>query len=315
MKLVFCGTPMFAVPSLERLAAAGFEIQLVVSQPDRPQGRGMTLTAPPVKQSALKLGRPVIQPEKIKKNEEFQMQLKALRPDAIIVVGYGRIIPPWMLALPRYGNINVHASLLPKYRGAAPVQWAIAQGETVSGVTTMLLNEGLDTGDILLQKEMAIRPEDTAVTYAPRLAEMGADMIVETLRGLEDKTLAPVPQDHAKATLAPILKKEDGLVDFSRTATEIHNRLRGFQPWPGAYTQFRGKSLKLIGARAEDTLSNLGLGELRIGDEKLFVGCGARSVLQLLQVQPEGKKVMAAREFINGYHPAAAERLVSTREA
>jgi len=315
MKLVFCGTPMFAVPSLERLAAAGFEIHLVVTQPDRPQGRGMALTAPPVKQSALKLGLPVIQPEKIKKNEEFQAQLKALQPDAIIVVGYGRIIPPWMLALPQYGNINVHASLLPKYRGAAPVQWAIAQGETVSGVTTMLLNEGLDTGDILLQKEMAIGPEDTAVTYAPRLAEMGADMIVETLGGLEDKTLAPVPQDHAKATLAPILKKEDGLVDFSRTATEIHNRLRGFQPWPGAYTQFRGKSLKLIGARAEDTLSNLGLGELRIGDEKLFVGCGARSVLQLLQVQPEGKKVMAAREFINGYHPAAAERLVSTREA
>jgi methionyl-tRNA formyltransferase len=310
MKLIFCGTPMFAVPSLERLAAAGFEIQLVVTQPDRPQGRGMTLTAPPVKQSALNLGLPVIQPEKIKKNEEFQAQLRVLKPDAIIVVGYGRIIPPWMLELPLYGNINVHASLLPKYRGAAPVQWAIANGETVSGVTTMLLNEGLDTGDILLQKEMAIRPEDTAVTYAPRLAEMGADMIVETLRGLEDKTIAPVPQDHAKATLAPILKKENGLVDFSRTATEIHNRLRGFQPWPGAYTQFRGKSLKLIGARPEDTLSNLEPGELRVGDEKLFVGCGTRTVLELLQIQPEGKKVMAAREFINGYHPAAGERLV-----
>ena len=145
------------------------------------------------------MGLPVIQPEKIKKNEEFQAQLKALQPDAIIVVGYGRIIPPWMLELPRYGNINVHASLLPKYRGAAPVQWAIAHGETVSGVTTMLLNEGLDTGDILLQKEMAIRPEDTAVTYAPRLAEMGADLIVETLRGLEDKTVTPVPQDHAQS--------------------------------------------------------------------------------------------------------------------
>jgi methionyl-tRNA formyltransferase len=309
MKLVFCGTPMFAVPSLERLHASGFEIQLVVTQPDRPQGRGMALTAPPVKQSVLKLGLPVIQPEKIKKNEEFQAQLKALQPDAIIVVGYGRIIPPWMLSLPRYGNINVHASLLPKYRGAAPVQWAIAQGESASGVTTMLLNEGLDTGDILLQKEMAIRQEDTAVTYAPRLAEMGADLIVETLRGLEEKTVTPVPQDHAKATLAPILKKEDGLVDFSRTAIEIQNRLRGFQPWPGAYTQFRGKSLKFINALMEDTLSNLEPGELRVGDEKLFVGCGQRTVLQLLQVQPEGKKIMAAREFINGYHPAAGERL------
>jgi len=315
MKLVFCGTPIFAVPSLERLHAAGFEIQLVVTQPDRPQGRGMAMTAPPVKQSALKLGLPVIQPEKIKKNEEFRAQLQALRPDAIIVVGYGRIIPPWMLQLPRYGNINVHASLLPKYRGAAPVQWAIAQGETVSGVTTMLLNEGLDTGDILLQKEMPIRPEDTAVTYAPRLAELGADLIVETLRGLEDKTIAPLPQDHAQATLAPILKKEDGLVDFGRAAVEINNRLRGFQPWPGAYAQFRGKSLKLIAARPEDTLANLGPGELRVGDEKIFAGCGQRTVLQLLQLQPEGKKIMAAREFINGYHPAAGERLVLTKEA
>jgi methionyl-tRNA formyltransferase len=315
MKLVFCGTPMFAVPSLERLHAAGFDVQLVVTQPDRPQGRGMTLTAPPVKQSALKLGLQVIQPEKIKKNEEFQTQLKALQPDAIIVVGYGRIIPPWMLELPRYGNINVHASLLPKYRGAAPVQWAIATGETVSGVTTMLLNEGLDTGDILLQKEMAIRKEDTAVTYAPRLAEMGADLIVETLRGLEEKTVTPVPQDHAQATLAPILKKEDGLVDFNRTATEIHNRLRGLQPWPGAYTQFRGKGLKLISAMPEDTPSNLAPGELRVGDEKLYAGCGQRTVLQLLQVQPEGKKIMAAREFVNGYHPATGERLISTREA
>ena len=220
-----------------------------------------------------------------------------------------------MLELPRYGNINVHASLLPKYRGAAPVQWAIANGETVSGVTTMLLNEGLDTGDILLQKEMLIRPEDTAVTYAPRLAEMGADLIVETLRGLEDKTIKPVPQDHAQATLAPILKKEDGLADFSRPAVEINNRLRGFQPWPGAYTQFRGKSFKLIAARLEDALANLAPGELRIGDEKLFVGCGARTVLELLQLQPEGKKIMAAREFINGYHPAAGERLVLTKEA
>jgi methionyl-tRNA formyltransferase len=205
--------------------------------------------------------------------------------------------------------------LLPKYRGAAPVQWAIAQGESISGVTTMLLNEGLDTGDILLQKEMAIRPEDTALTYAPRLAELGADMIVETLRGLEDKSVRPVQQDHATATLAPILKKEDGLVDFTRTATEIHNRLRGFQPWPGAYTQFRGKSLKLITAAPEDTPSNLAPGELRVGDEKLFVGCGQRTVLQLLQVQPEGKKVMAAREFVNGYHPAAGERLGPAKDA
>src|SRR3954447_12744378 len=205
MKLVFCGTPMFAVPSLERLHAAGFEIQLVVTQPDRPQGRGMTLTAPPVKQSALKLGLSVIQPEKIKKNEEFQAQLQALQPDAIIVVGYGRIIPPWMLVLPRNGNINVHASLLPKYRGAAPVQWAIAHGETVSGVTTMLLNEGLDTGDILLQRELSISADDTAITYGRRLSELGAELMVETLRGLQSRSITPQPQDHTRASLAPIL--------------------------------------------------------------------------------------------------------------
>src|SRR6478735_1474215 len=246
MKLAFCGTPQFAVPTLEKLVEAGFNVRLVLTQPDRPKGRGLGLVASPVKESAQRLGLPIYQPEKIKQNEELRSKLTEIAPTAIIVVGYGRIIPKWMRDLPKYGNINVHASLLPKYRGAAPIQWAIAQGETVSGVTTMLLNEGLDTGDILLQKEMAIRPEDTAVTYAPRLAELGADMIVETLRGLEDKTVTPVPQDYAKATRAPILKKEDGLVDFSRTATEIHNRLRGFQPWPGAYTQFRGKALKLI---------------------------------------------------------------------
>jgi methionyl-tRNA formyltransferase len=308
MKLVFCGTPQFAVPSLERLAAAGFEIKLVVTQPDRPQGRGMELTAPPVKQSAQKLNLPVIQPEKIKKNEEFQAQLRALQPEAIIVVGYGRIIPPWMLTLPPHGNINVHASLLPKYRGAAPVQWAIAQGETVTGVTTMLLNEGLDTGDILLQREMPILPEDTSVTLWPRLAAMGADLLVETLRGLEQKRITPTPQDHTQATLAPILKKEDGQVDFRRTAAEIQNRLRGFQPWPGAYTQFRGKGLKFVSVLPVP-LPNLNPGELRISGEKLFSGCGGGTALELLQLQPEGKKAMTAREFINGYRPGAGEYL------
>src|SRR5689334_3868150 len=290
MKLVFCGTPLFAVPTLLRLATAGFDVQLVVTQPDRPQGRGMELTAPPVKVAAQKLGLPVVQPEKIKKNQEFQDRLTGLLPDAIIVVGYGRIVPPWMLQLPRYGNINVHASLLPKYRGAAPVQWAIAQGENVTGVTTMRLDEGLDTGDILLQKEMEVRPEDSSVTLAPRLAELGADLLVETMRGLEQKKIVPVAQDNSRASLAPILKKEDGLVDFSRTATEICNRLRGFQPWPGAYTQLRGKNLKLITAHPSDISANLPEAEMQVSDGKLLVGCGANTISELLQVQPEGKK-------------------------
>jgi methionyl-tRNA formyltransferase len=308
MKLVFCGTPQFAVPSLERLAAAGFEIQLVVTQPDRPQGRGMELAAPPVKQSAQKLGLAVIQPEKIKKNEEFKSQLTALQPEAIIVVGYGRIIPPWMLELPRYGNINVHASLLPKYRGAAPVQWAIAQGETVTGVTTMLLNEGLDTGDILMQRKIAIH-QDTSVELSPKLAELGADLLVETLQGLEQQRIAPMPQDHAQATLAPILRKEDGQIDFDRSAEEIYNRFRGFQPWPGAFTRFRGKGFKFVNVRPAGTVGKISPGEVHIVDGNLFVLCGAGTILQLLQVQPEGKKTMTAREFINGYHPAAGERL------
>jgi methionyl-tRNA formyltransferase len=309
MKLVFCGTPQFAVPSLEKLAAEKFDLQLVVTQPDRPQGRGMELMAPPVKQSALKLGLPVVQPDKIKKNEEFKAQLRALAPDAIIVVGYGRIIPPWMLELPRFGNINVHASLLPKYRGAAPIQWAIAHGEKTTGVTTMHLNEGLDTGDVLLQREMAVADEDTSVTLAPRLAEMGANLLLETLHGLEQKRIVARPQDHSQATLAPILTKEDGLVDFNRTAQEIHNRLRGFQPWPGAYTKFRGKNLKFVDVKpfAASSLGNLG--ELRVQGDVLLVSCGKQTTLQLLQMQPEGKKSMSAREFMNGYRPTSGERL------
>jgi methionyl-tRNA formyltransferase len=310
MKLVFCGTPQFAVPSLQRLAAGGFKVQLVVTQPDRPRGRGMVLTSPPVKQAAGKLGLQVIQPEKIKNNEEFQKKLRQLQPEAIVVVGYGRLIPPWMLALPPRGNINVHASLLPKYRGAAPIQWAIANGETVTGVTTMLLSEGLDTGDILLQEELAIDPEDTAVSLAPRLAEVGADLLIKTLHGLEQGNVRPIAQNHSRATLAPILKKEDGQIDFHRAAAEIHNRLRGFQPWPGAATRFRAKSLKIIAARpAVNDGPALSPGELRWDSEKLVAGCGNGTPLELLQVQPEGKKAISAREFVSGYHPAQGERL------
>jgi methionyl-tRNA formyltransferase len=308
MKLVFCGTPQFAVPSLEKLVAAGFDVKLVVTQPDRPQGRGMELAAPPVKQTAMKFGLPVIQPEKIKTNEPFKNQLSGIALDAIIVVGYGRIIPPWMLQLPRFGNINVHGSLLPKYRGAAPVQWAIANGDIVTGVTTMRLDEGLDTGDILLQREIPISVEDTAVTVAPRLAALGADLLIETLHGLEQGSITPVKQDNARATLAPILKKEDGLVDSNKTATEIFNRLRGFQPWPGAYTLFRGKTLKIVAARPAQP-QDVPRGELRVSGDKLLVGCGAGTVLELIQIQPEGKKAMRAREFINGYRPTQGERL------
>ena len=206
--------------------AGDHDIPLVVSQPDRPSGRGQQLSVPAVKQRALALGLPVVQPQAIKNNTELRAQLEQVRPQAIIVVAYGRIIPQWMIDLPPLGNLNAHASLLPKYRGAAPIQWAIANGETVTGVTTMRIDAGLDTGDMLLQAEIPIAEEDTAVTLSPKLAQLGAALMVETLQRLEAGKLSPTPQDNTLATLAPMLKKEDGRIDFSRTAHEIHNRLR-----------------------------------------------------------------------------------------
>ncbi len=244
MKLVFCGTPRFAVPTLEALISAGHEIALVVSQPDRPVGRTQEVAAPPVKQAAIAAEFEITQPEKIRNNAEFRARLEAIAPDAIVVVAYGRIIPPWMLALPRLGCINLHASLLPAYRGAAPIQWAVAMGETVTGNTTMLLEEGLDTGPILLQQELSIGPEQTAADLFDELARRGAPLVVETLAGLAGGTIKPTPQDHARATLAPLLDREDGHMDFAaRTASELHNRWRGFQPWPGAFTMLNGKKL------------------------------------------------------------------------
>jgi len=307
MNLVFCGTPRFAVPTLEKLVEAGFTVRLVVTQPDKPSGRGMQLAASPVKQSASRLGIPITQPEKIKKNEEFREQLAGIAPEAIVVVGYGRIIPQWMIDLPPLGNINLHASLLPKYRGAAPIQWAIAIGETVTGVTTMRIDAGLDTGDILLQKELPIGPNDTAETIAPTMAAIGADLMVETLRGLKNGTVQPRPQDNSNSSVAPILNREDGLIDFNRSAVEILNRLRGFRPWPGAFTTFRGKQLHVwVGTPVS---SSVPPGEIRVEADRLIVGCGSGTALELLEVQLEGKKRMAARDFVHGHQPKAGERM------
>ena len=309
MTLIFAGTPRFAVPTLERLVDAGHSVPLVVTQPDRPRGRGMELAISPVKECALRLGLPVVQPDKIKNNEDFRYQLSTLRPDAIIVVGYGRIIPQWMIDLPRFGNLNLHASLLPKYRGAAPIQWAIAQGESVTGVTTMRIDAGLDTGDILMQQELPITPEDDAETLGPKLASIGADLMLETLRGLENGTIRATPQDHSKATLAPILTKEDGRIDFHRTATEIFNRLRGFQPWPGAHTLFRGRHLQIHRAQPIEQLLKSLPGELSVESTRLVAVCGKNTAVELIDLQPEGKRRMSARDFVNGYHPQPGEKL------
>ena len=306
MNLVFCGTPQFAVPTLERLVESGFDLKLVLTQPDRPKGRGLELVASPVKQAAERLGLPTSQPDKIKQNEQLRGKLAEIAPAAIIVVGYGRIIPKWMLDLPKYGNINLHASLLPKYRGAAPIQWAIANGEKLTGVTTMRINEGLDTGDILLQRELAVSDEDTAQTMSPRLAAIGSDLMIETLRGLVNQTIRPQPQNATQATLAPVLKKEDGRVDFHRSAQEIYNRFRGFQPWPGAFARFRGRGLKITALKP--AREQVPRAQLLMHGGHLFVGCANHTSLEILELQPEGKKRISARDFIHGYRPEAGER-------
>jgi methionyl-tRNA formyltransferase len=313
LNLVFCGTPQFAVPTLERLVGAGHSVRLVVTQPDRPRGRGMEVAVSPVKEAATRLGIEVLQPAAIKNNAEFRERLVAIAPDAIIVVGYGRIIPRWMIDLPRLGNLNLHGSLLPQYRGAAPIQWAIANGESVTGVTTMRIDAGLDTGDILLHRKISIAADDTAETLGPKLASIGAELMVETLRGLDGKTIHPTPQDGARATLAPILTKEDGRMDFSRGAQELFNRLRGFQPWPGAFTDFKGKMFRVHRARPAPVPFNLPPGEIGVEGTRLFVGCGkgndAATALEIIEVQLEGKRRMTAPEFINGYRPKSGDRL------
>jgi methionyl-tRNA formyltransferase len=314
MILVFCGTPAFAVPTLGKLVETGHSVPLAVTQPDRPRGRGMEVSVSPVKETAMRLGVPVLQPPTIKNNVAFREQLAAIRPDAIIVVGYGRIIPQWMIDLPRLGNLNLHASLLPKYRGAAPIQWAIASGESVTGVTTMRIDAGLDTGGILMQRTISIAREDTAETLSPKLAAMGADLMVETLRGLEAGLLHATPQDNSQAILAPILKKEDGRMDFTRSADELFNRLRGFQPWPGAFTSFKGKTLQVHRAQPLHAALSFGPGEIGVEKSRLFVGCGKSkehidTTLELVEIRLEGKRQMTAPEFINGYRPKSGDHL------
>ena len=309
MKLIFCGTPQFAVPTLQALLKAGHTIELVVTQPDRVRGRNQDPSPPPVKVLTLAEGLAVVQPEKIKNNPEFRAQLEAVQPDAIIVVAYGRIIPDWMLQLPRYGNINLHASLLPKYRGAAPIQWAVANGETVTGATTMRIDQGLDTGDMLLQHVLPIAPDQTAEQLFPLLADDGASLMLETLAGLEAGTIRPIPQDHSAATLAPILQREDALVDFDRPAVAIYNRWRGFQPWPGAYTFFRGKKLTLHRLLPVAAAAALPPGELLLDHGRVYVGAGEGTRLELLEVQVEGKKRLPVAEFLRGNAPHPHEVL------
>ncbi len=300
MRLVFLGSPAFAVPTLERLVEFGARVLEVVTQPDRPRGRGQQAAAPPVKEAALRLGLPVYQPERVRRPEAVD-RLRTLEPDAMVVVGYGQLIPQAIINIPSFGILNVHASLLPKYRGAAPVQWAIANGETRTGVTTMRIDAGLDTGDLLLTAETEIGPAETAVDLGARLAAMGADLLIRTLEGLEAGSLIARKQDPAEATYAPLLKKEDGRIDWAFPAEFIHNRVRGFQPWPGAYTAFRGGTLRIWKSRpaAASCLAGLAAGQLA-SLSPLMVSCGS-GALELIEVQLEGRRRMSAADFANGH--------------
>jgi methionyl-tRNA formyltransferase len=303
MKLVYLGTPEFAVPSLEKIVEAGHEVAAVFTQPDRPKGRGQKDAMSPVKESALRLGLTVHQPERVRRPEVVE-QLKSIAPDAMVVVGYGQIIPQSILDIPPQGIINVHASLLPKYRGAAPIQWAVARGETTTGVTTMKIDAGLDTGAMLLKWETAIGDEETAVELGARLALAGADLLVRTLNELPG--IQPEVQDDSQATLAPILEREDGHIDWRMTAREILDRARGFQPWPGAYGFLRGQRFHIWRGAVSDKV--LAPGALLAEGKRLFAGCGDGAI-ELLEIQLEGKKRMATPAFLNGFSVASGEVL------
>lgn len=308
MRLHFLGTPEFAVPSLQALVEDGHEIWAVYTQPDRPKGRGQHEAASPVKQAALALGLTVRQPVKIRQPEVAE-ELRADGVDAMVVVGYGQILPQRIIDLAPRGIINVHGSLLPKYRGAAPIQWAIANGEQETGVTTMRIDAGLDTGAMLAKAATAIGPDETALEVGPRLARMGATLLVQTMRDIAQGREAAEPQNNADATYAPILKKEDGLIDWNRSAQEIHNRVRGFLPWPGAYSYVRSQRIHFWKTKVSSSRQSLTPGELFASKQQLLCGCGDGTVLELLELQLEGKKRVSSAAFLNGHRLVERERL------
>jgi len=314
MRIVFCGTPQFAVPTLKHLLERpDFEIVAVITQPDRPRNRG-EVSLSPVKEVALAAYVPVHQPEKIR-TAESEALLRTLAPDVVVIIAYGQIIPRSLLGIPKFGWINSHASLLPKYRGAAPIQWAVANGETRTGVTTMRIDAGMDTGYMLLQRETEIGPQETAPELAGRLSEMSAPLMLETLRGLAAGTIQPRAQKHAEASYAPILKKEDGRIDWKRPASEIYNRMRGFAPWPGAYTTFRAQKCQVWGepVSKEESAALTGVGSaepgtLLAGKIELYVQSGDATVLRVGLVQVEGRKKLEAADFANGARLKSGER-------
>jgi methionyl-tRNA formyltransferase len=312
LRIIFCGTPEFAVPSLRRLAQSPeFSVEAVITQPDRPRGRGQVVSGSPVKEAALELGLHVYQPETIK-SDSSQEFLKRMAPDAVVIIAYGQIIPARLLAIPRLGWINLHASLLPRYRGAAPIHWAVANGETVTGLTTMQIDAGMDTGPTLLRTEVEIGPDETAPELAARMSLIGSGLIADSLLRFDRGEVSPAPQDGRLASLAPILKKENGRIDWGRTAQEIYNRMRGFAPWPGSYTTFRGQTCHLWGrpGTPEAPGTTNSVGEMAVSKSEVHVLCGAGTWLRLESVQLEGRKKTSAREFANGARIVLNDRFV-----
>jgi len=311
LRIVFCGTPAFAAPSFRFLAAQhDFQIEGVVTQPDRPRGRGQKTFSSPVKEAALEAAIPVYQPETIKSDAALEY-FQRVAPDAVVIIAYGQIIPQRLIEIPRLGWINLHASLLPKYRGAAPINWAIANGETRTGLTTMQIDAGLDTGPTLLKYETEIAPDETAAELTARLAEAGAPLIAETLRQLDRGESVPARQDNSQATFAPALKKEDGRVDWSHAAQKIYNRIRGFQPWPGGFTTFRGKNCQIWGKPLKPVAAG---GEngilLPTREDGLLVICGGTSVLRVEFAQLEGRNRVTGAEFARGVRIVPGERFI-----
>jgi methionyl-tRNA formyltransferase len=298
--IIFMGTPDFAVPALQALIHNGYHVPLVVTQPDRPKGRGRKLVAPPVKITALELGLEVLQPSTLK-DEDFRSQIRQLRPDFFVVLAFGHILSENILQLPRLGTINIHASLLPKYRGPAPIQWAIINGESQTGITTMLMDKGVDTGDILLSQKEPILPEDTAATLHNRLAACGADLLVKTLRGFASESIKPIPQDHHKATYAPLLKKQDGHIRWQKSADELDAFIRGMTPWPGAFTFHKKNRLRILkAAPIPENLTEPAGTILETFPDELCVATG-KGVLSISEIQgPSGKRLGVA-DFLRGY--------------
>jgi methionyl-tRNA formyltransferase len=313
MRIVFMGTPEFAVPSLDALLKSGDDVVGIVTQPDRPKGRGQALTFSPVKQVALRESIAILQPTKMK-DPEFLAALTAWKPDLIAVAAFGRILPPVILSLPPKGCINVHGSLLPKYRGAGPIQWAIINGETETGITTMLMDEGMDTGAMLLQEAIPIEPDDTAGSLSPKLADLGGRLLVQTIAQLKAGSLVPRAQDHTKATMAPLLKKEDGVIDWSLPALSIANRIRGLTPWPGAYTFFGPDRWMIIKAAASVEKPGGTPGRIvAVTKDAITVSTGEGS-LTLREIQPANSRRMTVAQYLSG-HPVQIGQVLSSQPA